>query len=216
MIVVENWGLIEYRAAWERQREYVRHIQQGVRQSTLVLCEHPAVITVGRAGTFRHVLCSPEELAQRGIDLVETDRGGDVTLHNPGQLVGYPIFDLMQFRADLHWFVRTIEQCIIDALKHWGIVAGQVPGLTGVWVEGQRKICAIGIRCSRWVTSHGFALNVANDLQQFDCIIPCGIPDREVTSMERELGTAVAVSEVASVVADVFKVVFGRGHLQKP
>ncbi|GIV54431.1 MAG: octanoyltransferase [Candidatus Kapaibacterium sp.] len=209
MITCERWGLIEYRQAWARQREYVQQIHAGQRGSVLVLCEHPSVITVGRAGTTAHVLCSLEELSQRGIDLVETDRGGDVTLHNPGQLVGYPIFNLAEFRMDLHWFVRQIEHCIIEAIGRWGIVGQQVPGLTGVWVGGQRKICAIGIRCSRWVTMHGFALNVANDLREFECIVPCGIADREVTSMERELGTPVALEQVATAVEDVFCSNFG-------
>lgn len=213
MIAVERWGLIDYRQAWERQRQYVQQIQQGIRGSTLVLCEHPAVITIGRAGTIANVICTAEELARRGIDLVETDRGGDVTLHNPGQLVGYPLFDLTKFRMDLHWFVRQLERCIIAAIGQWGIIGEQVEGLTGVWIESHRKICAIGIRCSRWVTSHGFALNVANDLRQFECIIPCGIADREVTSMERELGMPVAVTEVAAVVESVFCGVFGEQGL---
>lgn len=213
MIAVERWGLIDYRQAWERQRQYVQQIQQGIRGSTLVFCEHPAVITIGRAGTIANVICTAEELARRGIDLVETDRGGDVTLHNPGQLVGYPLFDLTKFRMDLHWFVRQLERCIIAAIGQWGIIGEQVEGLTGVWIESHRKICAIGIRCSRWVTSHGFALNVANDLRQFECIIPCGIADREVTSMERELGMPVAVTEVAAVVESVFCGVFGEQGL---
>lgn len=208
MIVLERWGLIEYRQAWERQRQYVQEIQAGKRQNTLVLCEHPAVITIGRAGTRVNVLCSDRELVLRNIALVETDRGGDVTLHNPGQLVGYPIFDLAAFRQDLHWFVRTIEECIIAAIRQWGIQGERVPGLTGVWIEQQRKICAIGIRCSRWVTSHGFALNVVNDLSQFECIVPCGIANRQVTSMERELGTAVALEDVASAVEHAFCAVF--------
>jgi len=208
MITCERWGLIEYRAAWERQREYVRQIHAGQRGSVLVLCEHPSVITVGRAGSLANVLCSAEELQRRGIDLVETDRGGDVTLHNPGQLVGYPIFNLTEFRMDLHWFVRQIERCIIEAIGQWGIVGEQVAGLTGVWVEQRRKICAIGIRCSRWVTMHGFALNVANDLREFECIVPCGIADREVTSMEQELGTPIAVSDVAAAVEQTFMEVF--------
>ncbi|MCX8050575.1 MAG: lipoyl(octanoyl) transferase LipB [Chlorobi bacterium] len=208
MIAVERWGLIEYVAAWERQRRYVQEIQRGERCSTLVLCEHPAVITIGRAGSAANVLCTDEELSRRGIQLVETDRGGDVTLHNPGQLVGYPIFDLTAFRQDLHWFVRQIERCIIGAIARWGIHGEQVEGLTGVWVEQQRKICAIGIRCSRWVTSHGFALNVVNDLSQFECIVPCGIRDRDVTSMERELGTKIALDDVAHAVAEEFIAAF--------
>ncbi len=215
MIECERWGLIEYRAAWERQRQYVHQIQAGQRSSVLVLCEHPPVITVGRAGSLSNVRCTMEELAARGIDLVETDRGGDVTVHNPGQLVGYPIFNLAEFRMDLHWFVRQIERCIIAAIGRWGIIGEQVPGLTGVWIEQYRKICAIGIRCSRWVTMHGFALNVANDLQQFDCIVPCGISDRDVTSMERELGTPVALDDVATVVEQVFTQEFGQSDCGK-
>ncbi|MCX7930784.1 MAG: lipoyl(octanoyl) transferase LipB, partial [Chlorobi bacterium] len=208
MITIERWGLIEYREAWERQRRYVQEIQNGERRSTLVLCEHPAVITIGRAGSTNNVICTDQELVRRGIDLVETDRGGDVTLHNPGQLVGYPIFDLTAFRTDLHWFVRHIEQCIIRALSRWGIHGQQIAGLTGVWIEEQRKICAIGIRCSRWVTSHGFALNVINDLSQFECIVPCGIRDRAVTSMEYEIGMPVAIDDVAQAIEEEFVATF--------
>jgi lipoyl(octanoyl) transferase len=208
MIALERWGLIEYCQAWERQRQYVQEIQKGERPSTLVLCQHPSVITIGRAGSRLNVLCSDDELASRSIALVETDRGGGVTLHNPGQIVGYPIFDLSYFRLDLHWFVRQIERCIIAAIGRWGIRGEQVHGLTGVWIEQRRKICAIGIRCSRWVTSHGFALNVSNDLTQFECIIPCGIVDREVTSMERELGMSVALEDVESALEEVFSEVF--------
>lgn len=197
MIAFEDWGLIDYQEAWDRQKVYAGQIQRGERKSTLVFCQHPSVITIGRAGSASNITAEPALLQQKGIQVIENNRGGDVTLHNPGQLVGYPIFHLSHYKEDLHWFLREIEECIIQTIAEFGIKGGRVEGLTGVWIEGERKICAIGIHCSRWVTSHGFALNVENDLSEFGYIIPCGIEDKAVTSIARESAQKIVMKEVA-------------------
>lgn len=185
-IVIEDWSLIPFREAWSRQEAYVRDIQNGVRPSTLILCEHPPVLTIGREGGEHNVKIDPALLSLQGIEIIPINRGGDITAHNPGQLIGYPLFNLSEFKEDLHWFLRSIEDIIIQVLEEYGIASGRVDGKTGVWIQEERKICAIGLHCSRWVTSHGFALNVNNDISIFDWIIPCGIPDKEVTSISRE------------------------------
>ena len=205
MISVEDWGLIEYKVGWDRQKLYADEVYSRKRVSTLVLCEHPSVITIGKTGSQNNIIPKPEFLKQMGIDVFEIDRGGDVTLHNPGQLVGYPIFNLADFRQDLHWFLREIEQCIIELLKDYNIKSSRLDGLTGVWIDNFRKICAMGLHCSRWVTSHGFALNVHNNLKEFDFIVPCGIKDKDVTSIERELGTRIEISEVKQKCAERFE-----------
>jgi lipoyl(octanoyl) transferase len=186
MLTIEHWGRIEYRTAWERQKELQSAVQRGERDSTLVLCEHPTVITIGKEGGRHNIVLSDAELTQRGVDVVSVNRGGDVTLHNAGQLVGYTMFRLTDYKPDLHWFLREIEECIIETIATFGIEGGRYAGYTGVWIEHARKICAIGIHCSRWVTSHGFALNVVNDVREFDGIIPCGISDKAVTSVQAE------------------------------
>ncbi len=205
MIEIQEWGLIDFNEAWERQRILATSVLKGEQPSTLVLCEHPTVITIGRNGTDANVVANPEELAMRGVSVIPINRGGDVTLHNPGQLVGYPIFRLTDFREDLHWFLREIEECIIGTIAKFGVVGGRVDGSTGVWVEQQRKVCAIGIHCSRWVTSHGFALNVNNDIQEFEMIIPCGITDKDVTSIEKEIEGAVNFNRVKEICAEEFR-----------
>lgn len=204
MIAIEQWGIIPFDEAWERQRELALRVEKGLSPSTLVLCQHPSVITIGRTGSQTNVVAARELLQGLGINVVEIDRGGDATLHNPGQLVGYPIFNLTDFKQDLHWFLREIEQCIIDAIAEYGIVGDRVDGLTGVWIDEQRKVCAIGIHCRRWVTYHGFALNVCNDLNEFSYIIPCGITDKTVTSVQVECKTPVSVDEISAVVAERF------------
>lgn len=201
MITIEHWGLTDYNEAWARQKELQADVQQGRRDSTLVFCEHPSVITIGRNGGPHNIL---PEAAERGIPVLPVNRGGDVTLHNPGQLVGYPVFRLSDFREDLHWFLREIEQCIIETIAESGIAGSRVEGLTGVWVGGERKICAIGIHCSRWVTSHGFALNVNNNLSEFATIIPCGITNKAVTSMTAEIQLPVSLAEVRTVCEQIF------------
>jgi lipoyl(octanoyl) transferase len=188
---IEHWGSISYREAWSKQQELQTAVQQGKRDSTLVLCQHPTVITIGKNGGRHNVIVPQDVLTQRGIEIVEINRGGDVTLHNPGQLVGYPIMRLTDYKPDLHWFLREIEQCIIETLATLGIASERYDGYTGVWIDSTtaqaRKICAIGIHCSRWVTAHGFALNINNALEEFHYIVPCGISDKAVTSVAAEL-----------------------------
>ncbi len=197
-------GLINYNEAWDMQKELVREIQQNRNRNVLVLCQHPSVITIGRNGSRDNIVCHPGLLDAAGIDTVEVDRGGDVTLHNPGQLVGYPIFNLEDYRTDLHWFLRRIEETIMELLAEYGIKSGPVDGLTGVWVDDRRKICAMGLHCSRWVTSHGFALNVNNDLREFAYIVPCGISDRGVTSMQTELGEKIDFGGLMQRCSEIF------------
>jgi lipoyl(octanoyl) transferase len=175
----------------------------------LLLLEHPSVITLG--AKTRHnrsnVLETPDALAAKGVALFETGRGGDVTFHGPGQLVGYPILDLKPDRCDVHRYVRDLEEVLIRSVGEFGIDAARIDGLTGIWV-GDEKLAAIGVRISRWVTSHGFALNISTDLSQFGLIIPCGIADKGVTSMERLLGRPVSMDEVVETVVRQFHRVF--------
>lgn len=177
-------GLVPYREALELQRSLARdRIEGRLDHDVLVLLEHPPVVTLGRGSHAEHVLRSD------GIDVVEVERGGDVTYHGPGQLVGYPIFDLKGFKQDLHWYLRTLEQALIHGLALLGIPAERNPGYTGVWTKG-RKIASIGVHVKQWVTWHGFALNVTTDLGGFERIVPCGIAGVEMTSVMKELGTA--------------------------
>jgi lipoyl(octanoyl) transferase len=207
---VRHLGVVEYRAALDLQADLVEQRKQGLIPDQLLLLEHPHVITLGaRNRTSRsHVLETPEALALKGVGLFETGRGGDVTYHGPGQLVGYPILELPVDRRDVHRYVRDLEDVLIQAVGDFGIAAARIPGLTGIWV-GDRKLAAIGVRISRWVTSHGFALNVSTDLSHFDLIVPCGIADKGVTSMERLLGRRAPMDEVAEAVALRFERVFG-------
>ena len=205
---VRRLGRIGYDEAWALQRELVAARQAGAAPDTLVLLEHPPVITLGRAGEAARLLGSRAELARRGVGFVETDRGGDITFHGPGQIVGYAIVDLAMRGRDLHRYLRDLESVLILALAEFGIRAGRVEGLTGVWV-GDAKVAAIGIRVSRWVTHHGFALNVDTDLSYFDLIVPCGIADKRVTSMEALLGRAVDRSGVEVALGRAFTAIFG-------
>jgi len=205
---VVDWGCIDFSEAWHRQREIADAILVANHPDTLVLCEHFPVITRGRLTQQSAVLESIEQLEGRGVSVLNIDRGGEATVHNPGQLVGYPIVHLERHRTDLHWFLRAIEQCIIDVLHDFEIQAGRVEGKTGVWINGDRKVCAIGIHCRKWVTTHGFALNVCNDLSLFQSIIPCGIRDKGVTSMEQELGRPILVDQVRGHVAASFQRMF--------
>jgi len=204
MIEIEDWSLIEYKESWERQKKLVSEIQEKRDKNVLVVCQHPTVITIGKTGKKENVLSNINFLEKLGVQVIDIDRGGDVTLHNPGQLVGYPIFNLSSYKEDLHWFLREIEECIIRLLKNYGINSGRIAGLTGVWVEGRRKICAIGMHCSRWVISHGFALNVNNNLTEFNYIVPCGIIGKEVTSIKKEIGTNIEYDDVKNNCLKIF------------
>ena len=192
---VYHLGTVEYLPAWELQRELVQRVADGHQPNTLLLLEHQPVYTMGRRGTRDQVLLSDSQLTERGIALTESDRGGEVTYHGPGQLVAYPVLDLKEWGGPVK-YVRTLEQVIIKTLADFGVVASLVEGLTGVWVEG-RKIAAIGVRISRGVCHHGLALNVNTDLSYFQHIVPCGIEDGEVTSMEGLLGNHVDMETVA-------------------
>jgi lipoyl(octanoyl) transferase len=204
---VRRLGRVGYDAAWALQRELVAARQAGAAPDTLLLLEHPPVVTLGRAGKAAHLLQSRGELARRGVGFVESDRGGDITFHGPGQIVGYAIVDLEARGRDLHRYLRDLEAVPIRALAEFGIRAARVEGLTGVWVD-DAKVAAIGIRVSRWIAHHGFALNVDTDLSYFDLIVPCGIADKRVTSMATLLGRAVDRAEVEDALARAFQAVF--------
>ncbi|HEX4632775.1 MAG TPA: lipoyl(octanoyl) transferase LipB [Gemmatimonadales bacterium] len=185
-------GLVPYRDALELQRSLAKdRIEGSLDHDVLVLLEHPPVVTLGRGSHAENVLQS------EGIDVVEVERGGDVTYHGPGQLVGYPILDLKGFKQDLHWYLRTLEQALIECLASLDIPAERNPGYTGVWTRG-RKIASIGVHVKQWVTWHGFALNVTTDLGAFDRIVPCGIPGVEMTSLQREVGRGKREEELLS------------------
>lgn len=211
VLAVRSLGLVPYGTALEMQRALVAARQAGEAGDQLLLLEHPAVITVGVSGRSHrdHVLASSADLRNRGIEVLDVPRGGDVTYHGPGQLVGYPIIDLKPDRCDVHRYVRDLEEVLIRTAASFGVVAGRVAGLTGVWV-GNDKLAAIGVRLSRWVTSHGFALNVAADLDQFRLIVPCGLAGRGVTSLERLTGAVPPRPELEAVVAAAFARVFDR------
>ncbi len=191
---VRRLGLVPYLEAWALQNRLAEGRRAGVAPDTLILLEHPHTYTIGRSGTRDHVFLTEAELTARGITCLDVDRGGDVTYHGPGQLVGYPIFEL-EPPADVGRYLRNLEDCLIDTLADFGIAAGRLSGYTGVWI-GDRKIAAIGVKVSQGVTTHGFALNVSTDLSLFTHILPCGIPDKGVTSMAVELGRAPAMTEV--------------------
>jgi lipoyl(octanoyl) transferase len=198
-------GRVDYGTALEMQQRIVVARKQGAVPDHLLLLEHPHVITMGRNGHMRNLLASDEVMSRAGISFFPTDRGGDVTYHGPGQLVGYPILDLREWKRDVGEYVRAIEQTLIDTLADYGISAGRIPKLTGVWV-GERKIAAIGVHISRWVTSHGFALNVNTDLSYFQYIVPCGLA-KPVTSMA-QLGVRATLGEVSGALAAHFGRIF--------
>jgi lipoyl(octanoyl) transferase len=196
---------MDYSSALELQRRLVAERQQGTIPDQLLLVEHPHVVTLGRNGHRENLLASDDVLARAGVAFHPTDRGGDITYHGPGQLVGYPILDLREWKREVTAYVRALEQVLIDTLADFGIAAGRIPKLTGVWVGG-RKIAAIGVHISRWVTSHGFALNVSTDLSYFQYIVPCGLT-RPVTSMAA-LGVRATLEDVGYVLAGHFGRVF--------
>ncbi|HKZ67294.1 MAG TPA: lipoyl(octanoyl) transferase LipB, partial [Chitinophagaceae bacterium] len=233
-IIFRDLGQMDYKTAWDYQesllqenvkvKSLLRERESGNEQQStvngqlstvnyLLFVEHPPVYTLGKSGNIDNVLLSEENLKARGIDFFRTNRGGDITFHGPQQIVGYPILDLEKFYTDIGKYLRNMEEVIILTLKEYGIEAGRSAGETGVWLEAEkkgkeRKICAIGVRSSRWITMHGFALNVNTDLDYFNFIVPCGIQDKQVTSLQKELGRSVDFEEAKQKVKNNFEKVF--------
>jgi lipoyl(octanoyl) transferase len=206
-----DWGLLDYQKAWEHQDTIfektvalkTKNRTEGTSLPTpnsLIFCEHSHVYTLGKSGKPENLLLSDQGLIEKQATYYKINRGGDITYHGPGQIVGYPILDLDNFFTDIHLYLRTLEEAVILTLKDYKISAGRYPGFTGVWLDADndkaRKICALGVRCSRWVTMHGFAFNVNTDLDYFNNIVPCGIDDKDVTSMQKELGYALDMDQV--------------------
>jgi lipoyl(octanoyl) transferase len=204
---VAQLGLMDYTEALDLQKKKVAQRKAGAIPDTLLLLEHPHVYTLGRNARRENLLVSVEWLASRGVQVVETDRGGDVTYHGPGQLVGYPILDLTQHRRDISWYMRSLEEVFIRTAGDFGIEATRSAGAPGVWV-GNDKLVAMGVHLARWVTSHGFALNVNTDLSYFDWIVPCGLRDKGVTSLAQLLGRPVDMETVTERVVACFGAVF--------
>ncbi|HEY0900218.1 MAG TPA: lipoyl(octanoyl) transferase LipB [Sphingobacteriaceae bacterium] len=223
-VFFQDWGVVDYQEAWDRQEKIFSEIVRlkGDNRNSeapketpnyLVFVEHPHVYTLGKSGKPENLLLDETGLNEKQATYYKINRGGDITYHGPGQIVGYPILDLDNFFTDIHLYLRTLEEAVIQTLQEYGIEAGRYPGYTGVWIdpdnEKARKICAMGVRCSRWVTMHGFAFNVNANLDYFKNIVPCGIDDKDVTSMQRELGQEVDLAEVKSVlkekIAGLFK-----------
>lgn len=222
-VLFEDWGLMDYQLAWDKQESIFASIvklktQNRDNQSDhptknhLVFVEHPHVYTLGKSGKSQNLLLDEGGLKNKNASFYKINRGGDITYHGPGQIVGYPILDLDNFFTDIHLYLRTLEEAVILTLKDYGIQAGRYPGFTGVWLDGDnenaRKICALGVRCSRWVTMHGFAFNVNTDLDYFKNIVPCGIDDKDVTSMKRELGQEVDIDEVKQILLKHITILF--------
>ena len=216
-LLVQRLGLVPYVPTWELQERLLAEtlvIKAANRQAEvaglpqqptpnhLLFCQHPLTYTLGKSGKPEHLLLDEAALAAHGATFHHINRGGDITFHGPGQLVAYPLLDLENFRPDIHWYLRALEEAVIQTLAEYGLQAGRIAGLTGVWLDWEagapnpRKICAMGVRCSRWVTLHGLALNVNTDLSYFGYIVPCGITDKAVTSMQAELGQAIDIDAV--------------------
>ncbi|WP_345953523.1 lipoyl(octanoyl) transferase LipB [Mucilaginibacter sp. PAMB04168] len=230
----QDWGLIDYKQAWDKQeslfsasvqlKTQLRNKQLAVAAGQepeddsltpnyLVFCEHPHVYTLGKSGKADHLLLDEAGLKEKNAVYYPINRGGDITYHGPGQLVAYPILDLDNFFTDIHLYLRTLEEAVINTLAHYGITAGRYPGYTGVWLDADnehaRKICAMGVRCSRWVTMHGLALNVNANLDYFKNIVPCGIEGKAVASLNQELGRDVDLNEVKKILKQEISVLFG-------
>jgi lipoyl(octanoyl) transferase len=231
-IVFKDLGNIEYGAAWNLQESYMKqgleiksarfnNAAEGNKTITnfLFICEHPHVYTLGKSGVIENLLINDQRMKDLDVTFYKTNRGGDITYHGPGQMVAYPVLDLEQFKTDLGWYMRCLEEAIILTIKTFGIEAGRLPGSTGVWLEpdtaNARKICAMGVRSSRWITMHGLALNINTDLQFFNNIVPCGIVDKGVTSMAKELGTRVDEEAVKAIFLEKFAKVFEAAVVSK-
>jgi lipoyl(octanoyl) transferase len=230
-IFLQDLQLIEYARAWEIQEQLLqknleKKAERGIQLASgeiaqgevntnhyLLFCEHPPVFTLGKSGKMEHVLINESERTEKGIAFYPTNRGGDITFHGPGQLVAYPILDLEKYYTDIGKYLRSLEEVIILTMAEYGLKGERSPGETGVWLDPfekgrERKICAMGVRCSRWITMHGLAFNVNTDLRYFDAIIPCGIKDKQVTSLQRELGYSIPLDEVKEKVKRNFEKVF--------
>jgi len=220
-VTFQDWGRVDYQDAWDRQETLFAEViaqksanrVNGTTAPTanyLVFTEHPHVYTLGKSGKPENLLLDETGLVEKQAAFYKINRGGDITYHGPGQIVGYPILDLDNFFTDIHLYLRTLEEAVIRTLADYGIAAGRYPGYTGVWLDADseqaRKICALGVRASRWVTMHGFAFNVNADLAYFDHIVPCGIDDKDVTSMQRELGAPQDMDAVKNLL---------KGHIAK-
>jgi lipoyl(octanoyl) transferase len=231
----EDLGLMRYKPCWDYQEELFKNVisqklatrdalikdekvASPAPTSRLIFVEHPHVLTLGRSGDAENVVVSPARLAELGVDYFPTNRGGDITYHGPGQLVAYPILDLDQFFTDIHKYLRFLEEAVIKTCAEFGVEAGRLDGLTGVWVDLEagpqaRKICAFGVKASRWVTMHGLALNVDSDLDFFDLIVPCGIKDKGVTSLTREVGRKISLNEVKPILKRHLQTLFEWNEL---
>lgn len=217
VVEFRNLGLIDYQEAWDLQESLfkenidlkirTRNGEEGLQtKNYLLFCEHPHVYTLGKSGSMDHLLLNEEQLSEQHATFYKINRGGDITYHGPGQLVAYPIFDLDYFFTDIHKYMRYLEESVILTLKDFGITGERLEGLTGVWIDGDtdkaRKICAMGVKSSRWVTMHGIGFNINSDLNYFSHIIPCGIDNKDVTSMQRELGEPIDFEEVSAILKD--------------
>jgi len=200
-------GVAAYREIWDLQKSLFEAVSETRKAHYLIITEHPPVITLGKSGGRSNLVTTENELHRQGIEVIEIDRGGDVTYHGPGQVVVYPIMDLSQFRQDVDWYLRCLEDVVIATLDEFSIQSGRIPGLTGVWVQNN-KICAIGVKVTRWVTMHGLALNISTHLDHFNHIIPCGITDKGVTSIFREIGNNIDQNDVVKSLCDHFEKIF--------
>lgn len=251
-VLFEDWGLIDYQEAWDRQeglfnktvrikmenRRLESQGRAGIESPSrdqngseppgrpaattdyLIFCEHPHVFTLGKSGKIDHLLLDEEALAKVNASFYKINRGGDITYHGPGQIVGYPVLDLDHYFTDIHRYLRTLEEAVILTLKEYNIDAGRIEGLTGVWLDPDqpaksRKICALGVRCSRWVTMHGFAFNVNVDTAYFNHIVPCGIDDKKVTSLHLELGTRPDINRTREILKDKIAGLFNMSLINR-
>lgn len=223
-VTIINLGLVDYKKAWDIQEKYFKQaidrkiaIRNGEKlpppSNYLILCEHPNVYTIGKSGKEENLLLSSEEVKSKEASFYKINRGGDITYHGPGQLVVYPILDLDQFFTDIHKYMRYLEQAVINTLLKFGIQSSRIDGMTGVWIDSSlpsaRKICAMGVKSSRWVTMHGIGFNINTNLDFFSHIVPCGIDDKAVTSMQKELDIEVDMQEVENIIIEEFKSLFG-------